>query len=224
MNKAKTIKVLSTLAVIAGLLILTFVLLNSRSGPGKLPPGLSDEEKLQQRQKELNRNRMLVLQERERRKNRFGRTFRKRGESGNSSLVMLEGRIGTQNIPVIAGGVEKSFTGQDLGGLERVTVAFQQNALAGWPPLDVLRRLEIENGKVLTLFNGEGKTLNLSREQLIDDWPKVVFTYDPNGSLTVLSGTELSPDEIQTVDPKSLPDPGPEGVFFPGIVKIEVKS
>jgi hypothetical protein len=138
------------------------------------------------------------------------------------------GSLGTKKIPVIVKGGEQSFTGADLEKLPQTIIAANRGARAGWRLADVLNHLTITQGTEIVLTAQDGKTLTVPWEQVASREPTLLLTYNSLGGLMLVSGKEVTQEEVQAMNNQAVKMAAKEErgkrTFLANINKIEVKS
>jgi hypothetical protein len=158
-----------------------------------------------------------------------GRASKRGAKGGKRSVEVRAGALGAEKIAVIGKGKEQSFTGADLEKLAQTTIASSRGARVGWRVADVMKHLTITQAKELVLVAQDGHTLNLPWEKITGREPTLLLTYNQFGGLMLLSGKELTPEEVQQgMDNQAIKTMakqyGSEEIFFSKISKIEVKG
>jgi hypothetical protein len=153
----------------------------------------------------------------------------KRGTNRAREVQVRESMLGSDKIAVIASGKQKSFTGNDLQSLEQKMVATTRGVRKGWMVAEVMKYLEITNARELVLVNKEGKTLSLPWENLKNQKGTVILFYDKLGGLVLVSGAEMTAEELETADNRAVRAAmrqvqAKDRIFLSDIVKIEVKT
>lgn len=127
-------------------------------------------------------------------------------------------------ITVVANEKTNSLSGAEIQKLKSFKVAAARGGIRdGWAVTDVLGLIGVQNAKRLVFTDSQGKTLEVPWEKLSGKTQKAALVYSNSGQLWLVSGREMSPnDDIQAVMQQVREDKEP--LFFPGIVKIEVKN
>jgi len=158
-----------------------------------------------------------------------GRNAQGGGQRGRGgSAEVRSGSLGAEKIPVIGKGKEQSFTGADIEKLQQTTIVSNRGVRAGWRLADVLNHLAITQGTEVVLTAEDGKTLNIPWEKITGHEPTLLLTYNSFGGLMLLSGKEVTPEEIQGLDNQSVKalakQNRAESTSLSQISKIEVKG
>jgi hypothetical protein len=124
--------------------------------------------------------------------------------TGGRSLTVRPVTPGTEKIAVIAKGKAQSFTGAELEKLQQITVVSKRGLWAGWRMADVFKQLAITQGNEVILTSKSGKTLRLPWEQITSREPTLLLTYNTFGGLRLLSGKEVTQEEVKSMDPQTL--------------------
>jgi len=157
-----------------------------------------------------------------------GRASKRGGRARGGAVEVRSGKLGTEKIPVIGKGKEQSFTGADLEKLQQTTIASGHGVRAGWRVADVLNQLAITQGTEVVLVAQDGSTLRLPWEKITSHEPTLLLSYNSFGGLMLLSGKEVTPEEIRGLDNQTLKalqkQNRGEATSFMKISKIEVKG
>jgi hypothetical protein len=157
-----------------------------------------------------------------------GRAARRGGEGSKRQAEIRVNTLGAKKIAVIGKGKEQSFTGADLEKLQQITIASNRGLRAGWRLADVLNQLTIAQGNEVVLTAEDGKTLSLPWEKVTSREPTLLLTYNSFGGLMLVSGKEVTKEEIQAMDNRAVKTGAKENreqsTFISQIKKIEVKG
>ncbi len=149
-----------------------------------------------------------------------GGRSRNRSAQGNGAEI-----LGSVQVAVVADGKTSILSGADIQKLKSLKVAAARGGVRdGWALTDVLGLVGVQKARELVFTDSRGKTLPVSWEKVVDKGNRPFLSYGSRGSqLWLVSGREMNPNEdIQAVMRVVQEDKEP--LFFPGIVKIEVKS
>jgi hypothetical protein len=147
---------------------------------------------------------------------------------GTRPVRIQSGTPSTEPITVIANGNARSLTSQDLQALEQVSVVGSRGVRAGWRVTDVLKELGVAPPRELVLIDKAGKSLSAPWEKITNPDTTSILTYNQMGGLMLVSGKEITSEELQTATRRSVnratKEHREDQLFFANIVKIEVKT